>query len=185
MIFLLFWIAQIFLKVLTPTVENHPAIERGCALLTTAARLDSERIGSTFDNVTESNLLVTNETRKMYSIRRAFTLIWCLGFCHFLFHETRFGTGVVAITWYAAHASNKGGTTVDRPSTCARVKAIFNSAAVAFGNIDFNNAMAPVTNGAAALVPPNVGDLALVPRLVMPSPGALSPRRPIEFPKFE
>ena len=86
--------------------------------------------------------------------------------------------------WYAAQASNKGGTTVDR-RTGARATAIFSSAAVAFGNIDFSNAMAPVTNGAAALVPPNVGDLSLAPRLVMPSPGALSPRRPIEFPKFE
>ena len=45
---------------------------------------------------------------------------------------------------------------------------------------DNNNVMVPVTNGAAALVPPNVGALPLTPRLVTPSPGALSPRLPYE-----
>jgi hypothetical protein len=63
--------------------------------------------------------------------------------------------------------------------------AILRSDAVATENIDCNSAIVPVTNGAAALVPLKIGELPLAPRLVMPSPGAASPRRPIEFPKFE
>ena len=53
-------------------------------------------------------------------------------------------------------------------------------AAVAPGNSDQSSAIAPVTKGAAALVPPNVCGLPFVPRLVTFSPGALSPRLPIE-----
>ncbi len=57
--------------------------------------------------------------------------------------------------------------------------------AVAVGNSDQRRAMAPVTKGAAALVPLNFFGLPSGPRLVMPSPGALNPRRPIERPKLD
>ena len=66
-----------------------------------------------------------------------------------------------------------------------RVMASFIAAAEAFGNSDHSSATAPVTNGAAALVPPKVSGLPSAPRLVIPSPGAPSPRRPIELPRFE
>ena len=57
-------------------------------------------------------------------------------------------------------------------------------AALAPGNSDQSSAMAPVTKGAAALVPPNVCGLRFAPRLVMSTPGAIRPRLPIEFPRL-
>ena len=60
--------------------------------------------------------------------------------------------------WYALHAFIKGGTTELRLVPHAVVKASFTTAAVAAGNTDSNNARPPETNGAAALVPPNVAD---------------------------
>lgn len=45
--------------------------------------------------------------------------------------------------------------------------------------------MAPVTNGVATLVLPNVRGWPAVPRLVMFVPGAKNPRRPMELPKLE
>jgi hypothetical protein len=57
--------------------------------------------------------------------------------------------------------------------------------ALAAGNCDHNRAIAPVTKGAAALVPENVCGLPFVPRLVMSMPGAIRPRPPIDFPKFD
>ena len=58
-------------------------------------------------------------------------------------------------------------------------------AAVAAGNSDHTNAIAPVTKGTATLVPPNVTDWPSEPRLVMPSPGALNPPLPMELPRFD
>src|SRR5689334_15203079 len=81
---------------------------------------------------------------------------------------------------YAAEASSNGGTTVVRLPAADRVSADLTSAAVAVGKADHNSAAAPVTNGAAKLVPLSVSVLPPGPRLVMRSPGALSPRRPIE-----
>src|SRR5260221_420038 len=117
-------------------------------------------------------------------VRLAFILIFIsVALRLFFLHDAHLLARCPAMTWYAAHASNKGGTTADLLGTL--ITANLTSAAVALGNMDCNNAMAPVTKGAAALVPPNVGGLPLTPRLVMPSPGALSPRRPMELPRFE
>ncbi len=58
-------------------------------------------------------------------------------------------------------------------------------AAVALGNSDQSNAIAPVTNGAAALVPLNVTGFPSGPRLTMFSPGAASPYLPMELPRFD
>ncbi len=55
----------------------------------------------------------------------------------------------------------------------------------AAGNSDHNSAIAPVTNGAAALVPPNFPDPPPGPRLAMFSPGALKPCLPIEEPRLD
>ena len=74
---------------------------------------------------------------------------------------------------------------VRRDSRPACVMASLTCAAVALGNSDHNKAMAPVTKGAAALVPAKVPGLPSVPRLVMFSPGAASPRRPMELPRFD
>lgn len=78
-----------------------------------------------------------------------------------------------------------GGTIVLRwrRSDCVTANLIW--AAVALGDSDQSSAMAPVTKGAAALVPPDVCGLPFVPRLVTFSPGALNPLRPIELPRFD
>src|SRR6185312_15950123 len=57
--------------------------------------------------------------------------------------------------------------------------------AEANGNSDHSNAMAPVTKGAAALVPPKVSNAPWAPRLVMFSPGALNPCLPMELPRLD
>jgi hypothetical protein len=59
-------------------------------------------------------------------------------------------------TSYAAQASNCGGTTVLRRPTEDESSARLMSMAPAPGNIDHSNAAAPVTNGAAMLVPPEM-----------------------------
>ena len=67
----------------------------------------------------------------------------------------------------------------------AWVTACRTSVAVALGNSDHNSAIAPVTKGAATLVPLHVSGWPSAPRLVTASPGALRPRLPIALPKFE
>ncbi len=59
------------------------------------------------------------------------------------------------------------------------------AAALAAGNSDQISATAPVTNGVAALVPPIVTGSAVVPKLVIASPGAPNPPLPIEAPRLE
>ncbi len=59
------------------------------------------------------------------------------------------------------------------------------SAAEVAGSSDHSKAMAPVTNGVAALVPPNECGLPAAPRLVIFSPGAANPRLPTELLRFD
>ena len=61
------------------------------------------------------------------------------------------------------------------PVTACRI-----CAALARGNNDHSSAMAPVTNGAAKLVPLSLTVAPSPPKLSIASPAALSPRRPIE-----
>src|SRR5439155_22150907 len=88
----------------------------------------------------------------------------------------------VAKVRYAACASSNGGTTVRRVAD-PWVTANFACAADAAGNAEYSSAIEPVTNGAAALVPPNVRGLPSARRLVIPSPGAIKPLRPIDLPR--
>src|SRR5205085_957182 len=67
----------------------------------------------------------------------------------------------------------------------ARMSAYLTSAAATAGNSDHNNAMAPVTNAAAMLVPSEVIGPPAGARLVILTPGALNPRVPIAFPRFD
>jgi hypothetical protein len=55
----------------------------------------------------------------------------------------------------------------------------------ASGNFAQSSATAPVTNGAAALVPLAVTGLPFAPRLVISTPGAPSPDRPVDRPMVE
>jgi hypothetical protein len=82
-------------------------------------------------------------------------------------------------------AFSTGGTTLSRRVPSAYKTAYFKAEAVAVGNIDHNNAKVPVTNGAAALVPPKEAAWPSEPKLVMFSAGALMPQRPVERPKFD
>ncbi len=72
-----------------------------------------------------------------------------------------------------------------RLGVLAWVTASFISTAVADGNTDHNSAIAPVTKGAAILVPPRVSGFPSAPRLVIASPGAHRPRLPTELPRLE
>ena len=91
----------------------------------------------------------------------------------------------VASRLYAAQASSNGGTSAERRLETAFVTASLTSAAVAAWNSDHKSAIVPVTKGAAALVPSSVTGSEPGPRLVMLTPGALRPRRPIEPLRFE
>ena len=82
-------------------------------------------------------------------------------------------------------ASMRGGTTEALRIVEDRIRASLIWAALMEGNSDHKSAIAPVTNGTATLVPPSVRGSPLVPRLVMPAPGAKSPRLPIELLKFD
>src|SRR5262249_51184936 len=86
---------------------------------------------------------------------------------------------------YAAQASSRGGTTEVRRAVWDWVTANLISAAVADGNSDRSRATVPVKNGVATLVPPSVSGLPSAPRLAIASPGASSPRLPIELPRFD
>src|SRR5687767_5055862 len=107
--------------------------------------------------------------------------------CYLRFLSSCFSPPRIAVNSICqlAAVSSKGGTTEVRCSVAARVMASFICAAVASGNSDHNSAIAPVTKGTAALVPRSVKDRPSGPRLMMPSPGALKPRLPVELARFD
>ena len=161
--------------------ENHPPVENCSPTLAAAAGYYSDHISSPLDDVAKPNVLIINEPR--HTIWLAFMVI--VSRFLFIFHNHHLFAWVVSNDSYAPHAFSNGGTTVVRLVPEAIVIASFTAAAVAVSKSDSNNAIAPVTNGAAALVPPKVGGLSFTLKLVTPSPGALSPRRPMELPRFE
>src|SRR5262249_16129220 len=82
-------------------------------------------------------------------------------------------------------ASSSGGTMVLGRRVKVPATAALTCAAVAVGTSDQASATAPVTNGAAALVPPSVSRPFRAPVLLTLSPGALKPRGPMEPPRFD
>ena len=86
---------------------------------------------------------------------------------------------------WAAATFSSGGTIAGLRAPCAFASASLISAAVALGNSDQRSAIAPVTKGVATLVPPNFRGFPSAPRLVIASPGAPTPRLPIELPRLE
>src|SRR2546429_7508853 len=137
------------------------------------------------NHVAKADVLIADETRKAHAVRLAFMLVDLTILCLFCVHSVHLLSYVVIRSWYAAQASNKGGTTVVLRCVETWVRANFTSVAVAVGNCDHKSAMAPVTKGTATLVPPNVMRPPSAPRLVTSSPGAPSPRLPIEPPRFD
>src|ERR1700736_2752046 len=89
------------------------------------------------------------------------------------------------MTLWIAQALSSAGTTVGRRCAWAWATADLSWLALASTNSDHTNAIAPVTKGAATLVPPEGSAFPLALRLVTPSPGALNPRRPMELPRFD
>lgn len=67
-------------------MKNHPPIERGCALLTAAAWLDTEGISSAFNDIAEANVLIGNEPRQAHSIWLVTLVSSADCLCWFLFH---------------------------------------------------------------------------------------------------
>src|SRR5262249_1613719 len=78
-----------------------------------------------------------------------------------------------------------GGTMLRGADPRPRVSASLIAAALAFGNSDHRSAAAPVTNGAAMLVPDVETSAPSGSRQVTPSPGAERPQRPIEAPRLD
>lgn len=72
-----------------------------------------------------------------------------------------------------------------RRPVCGLNMACLMEAAEAEGRSDHSNAIAPLTKGAAMLVPPEIAGSPSKRRLVTPAPGPASPRRPIDAPRFE
>lgn len=91
---------------------------------------------------------------------------------------------VFIMIWYGAHVFSIGGTILVRRFPLAFRRAEITSAEVAPGNSDHNSATAPVTKGAAALVPPRHSGLPSTPRLTISTPGAQSPRIATDRPRF-
>jgi hypothetical protein len=118
-------------------------------------------------------------------MRRVFASCLRLFAFSFFCHAAPALVRVAANARCAAEASSSGGTTErhGRGKPCVVAHLIW--AADADGNSDHSNAMAPVTNGTATLVPERLTVPPSTARLVIRSPGALKPRAPIELPRFD
>src|SRR5262249_46680261 len=164
--------------------ESHPTIERDPTLLASSTRSNAQVGSCALDDIAKSDVFVGDKSREAHMVRCAFAFGPLLVFA-FLCHAVRLRSFPVDKTSKAAVASRSGGTTEARRGAPACVMANLICAALASRNSDHNSALVPVTNGTATLVPQSVSDCPCGLKLVMPSPGALKPRLPIEPPKFE
>src|SRR5215469_5962688 len=55
--------------------EDHPAVHRGGAPLTSAAWLDPHRVGGALDNIAQPDLFVSDEPRKSHLVRPRLRLV--------------------------------------------------------------------------------------------------------------
>src|SRR5882757_2939188 len=98
----------------------------------------------------------------------------------FITHACASAVRLIDNIWYALHASKSGGVTLVR--RLVPITAFLTSAADAFGNRDHSKA--PVTNGAAKLVPVWDDTSPSGPSVITFSPGAPSPLLPMEPPRL-
>src|SRR5262245_4445348 len=176
------WIRQTIVRIRRSEIallrELHPAVEGRSAAIAASTWLDPEVTGRSLDHVAKTNLVVVgNESREANLVRRS--LGFGLGGARFagpssrpLSHAVLRPLVALANALYADHASSNGGTSDARRrlEVCSSASLICD--ALADGNTDHNNAVAPVTNGTATLVPPRMSAGPSAPRLAMRSPGA-------------
>jgi hypothetical protein len=101
---------------LPPFLENQPAVESRRSAMTTSAGFYPEVRRRSFDRVAKPDLLVGDESRQSYSVRRRREFARALLFptsASFSHAVLRLHVAL-AIAWYAAAASSNGGTTDDR-----------------------------------------------------------------------
>lgn len=100
----------------TSTGEHKPTVEYGGAALAPTAWLDAHCGRSAFDDITQADslILVHNEAGKTHLMRLASSLYHMAVCCPFLAQPIHLLALIVVINWYAAQASNGGGTIVFR-----------------------------------------------------------------------
>src|SRR6266702_5660277 len=125
--------------------EGEPAIERSSTTFAASAGPDSKGSCRPLNHIAKADVLIADETRKAHAVRLAFLLVGLTILYLFCVHSIHLLSYVVLSSWYAAQASNKGGTTVVLRCIETWVTAEFISVAVAAGNCDHKSAMAPVT----------------------------------------
>jgi hypothetical protein len=129
--------------------KDNPTIECCCSPFAASARLDPERMGNPLDHLSEADLLILDEPRQAHTKGR---------YSFFLF--SLFGHGpltsplVAFSVSYAIDAFSSGGMIERRAPSPIIARRSW--AALTRWNTDQSNATAPVTNGAAALLPVNV-----------------------------
>src|SRR5262249_30115595 len=158
--------------------KDNPPIQSSCPFATSVAGRDSRRIRHSRDDVAESNFLARDEPGQTHA-KRAWRFIRLAVRVAILHDDARAFRH--DIRWYAARPSRRGGIRVARRGATGPVTASRSCPPGAAGNNDFKSAMAPVTKGAAALVPEKGCIVASGARLTTPSPGAASPRLPAEW----
>src|SRR5262249_52087251 len=75
--------------------KDHPAVERCSALLTAAARLDSQGVSHSLDRIAEADFLFDEKSRKPHPTRLAFSRIsfWCALLLHITTSEPEMSSG--------------------------------------------------------------------------------------------
>src|SRR5262249_15429706 len=133
--------------------ENHPSIQFGSTFIASRAGLDARGIKYFFDCVAEAGFIFDQETRKAHAIGlrfRASRVVYLL----FTFRHGAMPPMFLRNVDNAAEAFKRGGVMTRRLPESPLVTANLICAALALRNSDHSSAMAPVTKGAAALVPP-------------------------------
>jgi len=96
----------------TAAGEGKPAIQSGGTLLAATARSDSDGRCRPLDHVTEADILITDEAGEADAVRSALMVVASTILCLFGIHDSHLLLFVFSMDWYAAQASNKGGTIV-------------------------------------------------------------------------
>ena len=145
----------VFLEPLALRPECHPAVQCRCPLFASTAGFHTGEMSSALDQISQADFFLGDEAGQSNAMTRGLA---GPGFGEFLFtHDARLLFAAASSRRHASETFIKGGTTQLRfPSP--RI-AILIWAAVNQGNRDQRSAIAPVTNGQAALVPLKVANV--------------------------
>jgi hypothetical protein len=72
----------------SPAGKAHPSIERSGPTFTAAAGFEADSVSRAFDEVAESNLLITDEAWQTHSMARVFGLFQNVSLLLFFLHRT-------------------------------------------------------------------------------------------------